>query len=92
MSQLDRVTGIRRQRVRGLPVVRVCSSLKAAEINILRAALVVKATRNQRKPSLVQSGKPFRFFKERIWAHLPKCNRFYTMRLQYAGVYCKSAE
>ena len=37
MSDLDRMTGIKRLRVRGMPQVRVAAVLKAAGLNILRA-------------------------------------------------------
>lgn len=38
MSALDRKTGIKHLRVRGLKAVRYCVNLKAAGINIFRAA------------------------------------------------------
>lgn len=37
MSDLDRITGIKRLRVRGMPQVRVAAVLKATGLNILRA-------------------------------------------------------
>lgn len=37
MSELDRKTGIKRLRVRGMPAVSLCVFLKAAGVNILRA-------------------------------------------------------
>ncbi len=37
MSQLDRKTGVKHMRVRGLAAVSFCATLKAAGINILRA-------------------------------------------------------
>lgn len=46
MSDLDRVTGIKRLRVRKLPQVRVAAVLKAAGLNILRAS----AFRNGKRP------------------------------------------
>jgi hypothetical protein len=38
MSDLDRVTGIKHLRVRGMAAVRVAATLKATGMNILRAA------------------------------------------------------
>lgn len=38
MSDLDRITGIKHLRVRGMPQVRVAATLKATGLNILRAA------------------------------------------------------
>jgi hypothetical protein len=46
MSDLDRVTGIKHLRVRGMRQVRLAAVLKAAGLNILRAAVF----RNRRKP------------------------------------------
>jgi hypothetical protein len=43
MSELDRRTGLKRLRVRGLAAVRFCAKLKAAGLNILRAAAVQAA-------------------------------------------------
>jgi hypothetical protein len=43
MSQYDRLTGVKRLRVRGLPNVRFCAVLKAAGLNLLRAARVMLA-------------------------------------------------
>ena len=37
MSDLDRMTGIKRLRVRGMPQVRLAATLKATGLNILRA-------------------------------------------------------
>lgn len=38
MSELDRRTGIKQLRVRGMPSVRMCATLKALGVNIFRAA------------------------------------------------------
>lgn len=38
MSEFDRKTGVKRLRVRGLKAVRFCAVLKAAGVNIMRAA------------------------------------------------------
>ena len=38
MSEFDRKTGVKRLRVRGLKAVRFCATLKAAGVNIMRAA------------------------------------------------------
>ena len=44
MSELDRKTGLKYLRIRGGPAVRLCAKLKAAGVNILRAARVRAAT------------------------------------------------
>ncbi|MBF0467264.1 MAG: transposase [Desulfamplus sp.] len=40
MSQYDRRTGVKLLRVRGLKAVRYCAVMKAAALNIFRAAMV----------------------------------------------------
>ena len=42
MSYCERKTGIKHLRVRGLPAVSFCSTLKATAVNILRAAAFMK--------------------------------------------------
>lgn len=91
MSQLDRLTGIKHQRVRGLPKIRFSSVMKAAGVNILRATAVRKAIREKHKAALALLKAPFPFFKERILAFLPKSNQIYYRRLIYADSYVKLA-
>ena len=55
MSEYDRRTGVKRLRVRGFKAVRFCATLKAAGINILRAAAVWLAL--NREPHGDQSTK-----------------------------------
>lgn len=69
MSQFDRLTGVKRLRVRGFKAVRYCATLKAAGLNILRAAAIRVARRRaaqahagQNRPVIM----PFPFFKERF--------------------------
>jgi len=68
MSQLDRKTGLKHLRVRGLAAVRFCATLKALGINILRA--VVFKTSGNAGNSAQKQGNPGLFdlihlFKER---------------------------
>jgi hypothetical protein len=65
MSQYDKLTGVKRLRVRGLKAVRYCATLKATGLNLLRAASVRKARRRSQgaEPSLLL---PFPFFKEQF--------------------------
>ena len=46
ISEYDRKTGVKHLRVRGLKAVRFCATLKAAALNIFRAATVRKARNN----------------------------------------------
>jgi hypothetical protein len=50
MSQLDRKTGLKHLRVRGLATVSFCATLKAVGINILRA-VAFKNSKSERKPA-----------------------------------------
>jgi hypothetical protein len=43
MSEYDRITGVKKLRVRGMPAVRFCAKMKAIGLNLLRAARVRKA-------------------------------------------------
>jgi hypothetical protein len=43
MSEYDRLTGVKRLRVRGLKAVRFCATLKAVGVNLFRAAKVRRA-------------------------------------------------
>ena len=45
MSAYDRRTGVKNLRVRGLEAVRFCAVLKAAGLNLIRAAAVRRARR-----------------------------------------------
>jgi hypothetical protein len=74
MSQLDRKTGLKHLRVRGLAAVSFCATLKAAGLNLLRAAAFRNSQENenlafqQTNPGLFGL---FSVFKERfsaLWA------------------------
>jgi hypothetical protein len=71
MSELDRLTGIKRLRVRGFGAVRFCAIMKAAGLNLLRAARVRRA---RAKALAAQNDcfgvffSAYRVFKERVQA------------------------
>lgn len=65
MSQYDKLTGVKRLRVRGLNAVRYCATLKAAGLNLLRATSVRKARRRS-QGSETGFLLPFPFFKEQV--------------------------
>ena len=50
MSEYDRVTGVKRLRVRGFPAVRYCAKLKAIGVNLFRATAARNARRGQEGP------------------------------------------
>ncbi|MDJ0669145.1 MAG: transposase [Desulfobacterales bacterium] len=43
MSEYDRLTGVKKLRVRGMPAVRFCAKMKAIGLNLLRAARARRA-------------------------------------------------
>jgi len=51
MSEFDRRTGVKHLRVRGMPAVRFCATMKATGLNLLRAGAVRKARRNAGRSS-----------------------------------------
>jgi len=71
MSELDRLTGIKKLRFRGFGAVRFCAIMKAAGLNLLRAARVRRA---KAKALAAQNGcfgvifSVYRVFKERVQA------------------------
>jgi hypothetical protein len=50
MSEYDRITGVKRLRVRGFPAVRYCAKLKAIGVNLFRATAVRNALKGQEGP------------------------------------------
>ena len=79
MSQYDALTGVKRLRVRGIKAVRYCATLKAAGLNIIRAAAARKARRRARR---AENGLfpltllPFPFVKERICNFFARVGQF----------------
>ena len=70
MSAYDRRTGVKNLRVRGLEAVRFCAVLKAAGLNLIRAAAVRRARRKAKQADNSLAGtflKLFAVVKERIY-------------------------
>jgi len=79
MSQYDALTGVKRLRVRGIKAVRYCAVLKAAGLNLLRAAAVRKARRSSHEGQTGTTAPyilPFPFVKERIYTFITRLGRF----------------
>ena len=95
MSQYDRLTGIKRLRVRGFKPVRYCATLKAAGLNLLRAAMVrkaqIKAQKRDRIGRLSALHLPFPFVKELIYAFISNRGRFCWAQSDWADSYEKLA-
>ncbi len=86
MSELDRRTGVKQLRVRGMPAVRFAATLKATGLNILRAG----AVRRARKKAARASAGPFCLInaaftdvKEQILKLLSNCGIFIRKYPQY---------
>ncbi len=81
MSQFDRLTGVKRLRVRGLPAVRFCATLKATAVNIFRAA-AVRAARKSDNPAPLGTFsaifRPVYVFKERLFSIWPGTRKILT--------------
>ena len=73
MSQLDRRTGIKHLRVRGIKAVRFAATLKAAALNILRAGALRKRKNKGKSPNTFPLGSTIeliRIVKEQFLARL----------------------
>ena len=69
MSQYDRLTGVKRLRVRGFKAVRFAAVMKAVAVNIARAVAVEKARRGAESPDPDRAASNkglFQLFKERL--------------------------
>ena len=90
MSQYNTLTGVKRLRVRGLRAVRYCATLKAAGLNLLRAAAVRRArkrSQNTAKSFLL----PFPFVKEQIYVLLSGLGKIVLPRPVVFNIYPKLA-
>jgi hypothetical protein len=70
MSQYDRLTGVKRLRVRGFKAVRFAAVMKAVAVNIARAAAAQRARVREQAPNSDRSNSVnglFHFFKERFY-------------------------
>jgi hypothetical protein len=84
MSQLDRRTGLKHLRVRGMKAVRFCAFLKVTGINIIRAAAFKKDQNKDDSPSrdrfsvlhtlIMFVKEQFRFKSAFNWRIIPNCD------------------
>jgi hypothetical protein len=73
MSQLDRRTGIKQLRVRGIKAIRLVAALKATALNILRAGALRKRWNKGKSPIVSAFGctiEQIRVSKEQFFAQL----------------------
>lgn len=90
MSQYNQLTGIKRLRVRGLKAVRYCAMLKAAGLNLLRAAAVRRARMRAQVAGMGRLS-PFLLFKEQIARFIAKLGGFSLAQSRWADSYNKLA-
>ena len=76
MSEYATLTGVKRLRVRGRAAVRYCAILKAAGLNLMRAAWVQRARIKARLRAAAAASERLRLnflaFKERFAGLIPK--------------------
>jgi len=73
MSEYATLTGVKRLRVRGMAAVRYCAVLKAAGLNLMRAARVQRARMKARLRAAAAASQPLRAF-------------FLSFKEQFAGL------
>lgn len=88
MSDLDRMTGLKHLRVRGMPQVRLSATLKATGLNILRSVAFKNRIKRQEKRRLRSEPSENRFFnaiKDRL------CHVYDDFIVTVSGVafYCR---
>jgi hypothetical protein len=90
MSQLDRKTGLKHLRVRGLAAVSFCATLKAAGLNLLRA-VAFRNSQEDKKLALQQTNPAlfglFSVFKERfsaLWADFNTFGSYFNRDQMFA--------
>jgi hypothetical protein len=80
MSEYATLTGVKRLRVRGMAAVRYCAMLKAAGLNLMRAARVQRARIKARLRAAAATSERLRLnflaFKERFAGLIPKWAEF----------------
>ena len=84
MSDLDRMTGIKRLRVRGMPQVRLAATLKATGLNILRSMAFKNRLKREEKRKLGVKD-PLLNFVSGVKEHVIRLNDYMK---QLLGMFC----
>ena len=93
-SEMDRKTGIKRLRVRGLPAVSCCARLKAIGVNIFRAARVKRTLDDLRtapKTAWYAIGSIIMTVKERFMSTRHWLNTIFNAATESRTKTCKNA-
>jgi len=94
MSAYDRLTGVKRLRVRGLKAVRFCATLKAVGVNLFRATAVRRARRRATDTGPGSKSRFSRFIsrvKEQITAISNAIDQFFIPDAYYGPFELKMA-
>ena len=91
ISELDRKTGVKHLRVRGLEAVSFCAILKAAGLNLFRAAAFKNRKEKEKRVRMHKKAGlfgPFFVFKEQrsaLWALLQRLRNYFSTDAPYWG-------
>jgi hypothetical protein len=91
MSELDRKTGVKHLRVRGLEAVSFCAILKAAGLNLFRAAAFKNRKEKEKRVRMDKKAGlfgPFFVFKEQrsaLWALFQRLLNSFSTDVPYWG-------
>jgi hypothetical protein len=94
MNQYNQLTGVKRLRVRGIKAVRYCATLKAAGLNLLRAAAVRRARMRDQGTGMGRLAPfytPCLLFKELFIRFMAKLGSFFFAQPRWADSYSKLA-
>jgi hypothetical protein len=94
MNEYNTLTGVKRLRVRGSKAVRYCATLKAAGLNLLRAARVRSArihAERARNGSASPFSSPFSIIKELFWGFFSHLGKLTGAQPGQADCYRQSA-
>jgi hypothetical protein len=94
MNQYNQLTGVKRLRVRGIKAVRYCATLKAAGLNLLRAAAVRRAHMRAQGTGMGRLAPfymPCLLFKELFIRFMAKLGSFFFAQPRWADSYSKLA-
>lgn len=94
MNEYNTLTGVKRLRVRGSKAVRYCATLKAAGLNLLRAARVRSArihAERARNGSASPFSSPFSIIKELFWSFFSHLGKWTGAQPGQADCYRESA-
>jgi Transposase DDE domain len=90
MSDLDRMTGLKHLRVRGMPQVRLSATLKATGLNILRSVAFKKRLKRQEKRQLRADPSENRLFNA-IKDRLCRVYDDFLVTVFGVAIYCRRA-